>query len=104
MVNPFQKLNSLRLIWFYEFLGVIDKLKKKSKSVGENWISCYKINGSENDFMKKLYDHGTLFWCCKIQGTNETRLIFWAYVSVIVTNNVEQHGAQVVGRQQLWSF
>jgi hypothetical protein len=39
-----------------------------------------------------------------IQGTNETRLIFGAYVSVIVTNNVEQHGAQVVGIQQLWSF
>jgi hypothetical protein len=102
MVNPFQKLNSLRLIWFYEFLGVIDI--KKSKSVGENWISCYKINGSEDDFMKKLYDHGTLIWCHMIQGTNETRLIFWAYVSVIVSNNVEQHGAQVVGRQQLWSF
>jgi hypothetical protein len=73
-------------------------------SVGENWISCYKINGSENDFMKQLYVRGTLFWCCMIQGTNQTRLIFWAYVSVIVTNNVEQHGAQVVGRQQLWSF
>jgi hypothetical protein len=27
--------------------------------------------GSGNDFVKNLYDHGILFWYCKIQGTNE---------------------------------
>ncbi len=26
--------------------------------VGENWIPCFKINGSVNDFMGNLYDHG----------------------------------------------
>jgi hypothetical protein len=33
--------------------------------IGEDWISCYKINESENDFMKKnkkLYDYEFLFW------------------------------------------
>jgi len=26
--------------------------------VGENWIPCFKINGSGNDFTGNLYDHG----------------------------------------------
>jgi hypothetical protein len=31
-------------------------------SVGENWIPCFKINGSGNDFMGNLYDHGLPFF------------------------------------------
>jgi hypothetical protein len=26
--------------------------------IGEDYISCHKINGSENDFIKNLYEHG----------------------------------------------
>jgi hypothetical protein len=46
-------------------------------SVGEDWISCYKINESENDFMQNLNHCGILFWCCKIQWTNENIWTFW---------------------------
>jgi hypothetical protein len=51
-------------------------------SIGEDWISYYEI--SEN-----LYDHGMLFWYCKIQGTYENRLIFWTSVRLIIADNVE---------------
>ncbi len=53
--------------------------------IGEDWISCYKINESENDFMKKnkkLYDYEFLFWYCKTQRTNENILIFQPYVGL----------------------
>jgi hypothetical protein len=42
----------------------------------EDWISWFKSNGSGNDFMEKLYTHVILFWCHKIQGTNQKILIF----------------------------
>jgi len=29
-------------------------------SIGEDWISCYRINGSGNDFMENLYAHGII--------------------------------------------
>jgi len=45
-------------------------------SIVEDWISCFKLNGSGNDFMEKLYIHVILFWYHKIQGTNENILIF----------------------------
>jgi hypothetical protein len=41
------------------------------------------INGNENDFMKKLYDHGILFWYHRIQGANENILI-WSYVNLLL--------------------
>ncbi len=44
---------------------------------------------SGNDFMENLYDYGTLFWYCRIQGTNENILILWPYASLIVIDNVE---------------
>jgi hypothetical protein len=47
-------------------------------SIGEDWVSHLKINGSGNGFMENMYDHGFLFIYCMIQGTNKK--IFWPYV------------------------
>jgi hypothetical protein len=30
-------------------------------SIGKDWIFCFKINGSESDFLENLYDHGICF-------------------------------------------
>jgi hypothetical protein len=60
-------------------------------SIGEDWISYYEIN-------ENLYEHGILFWYCKIQGTNENRLIFWTYVRLVIADNVEpKFGMQSIG-------
>jgi hypothetical protein len=32
-------------------------------SIGEDWISCSKINESDNDFMDNLYDYGLPMSC-----------------------------------------
>jgi hypothetical protein len=40
-------------------------------SIGEDWVSHFKINGSGNGFMENLYDHEFLFIYCMIQGTNK---------------------------------
>jgi hypothetical protein len=42
---------------------------------------------------KKNYDHGIIFWFCKIQGTNEYVLKFQSYINLIVIETVEQHKA-----------
>jgi hypothetical protein len=51
------------------------------------------INGSGNDFMENLYDHGILFWYCRNQGTNEYILIFQphmlVWLSLVVQSSVE---------------
>jgi hypothetical protein len=75
--------------------GVIDALFLKMFSIGEDQISCFRINWRGNDFMKNLYDHKILFWYCKIQGKK------WKYISIstlcqlIIIGNVEQCRAQV---------
>lgn len=54
------------------------------------------MNGGINNFMENLYDHWILFWYCRFIKTNENISIFQPYVRLIVTNNVEQWGAQVL--------
>jgi hypothetical protein len=64
----------------------------------EDWFSCFRINGSENDFIKHLYDWRILFWCCNSQeiliylnGVLNI-LILWPYVnwlSLILWSNLD---------------
>ncbi len=38
---------------------------------------CNKTNGSENDFMQNIYGpNEVLFWCRRLQGTNDNILVF----------------------------
>jgi len=51
----------------------------------EDWISCYKINETENDFMKKKKSYMTMkfFWdIVRLKRTNENILIFQPYVGL----------------------
>jgi len=57
---------SLRLIWFDDFLYVIDTHIFYMFSMGEDWNSYYRINESENDFMENLCGQRIVFWYCKI--------------------------------------
>jgi hypothetical protein len=45
-------------------------------SIGDNSISSYKVNGSGNVFVKNLYGHEILIWCCRLQGEINNILIF----------------------------
>ncbi len=54
------------------------------------------MNGGIYDFMENLYDHWILFWYCRFIKTNENISIFQRYVRLIVANNVEEWGAQVL--------
>jgi hypothetical protein len=45
-------------------------------SIGDDSISSYKINGSGNDFVEKLYGHEILIWYCKLQRKIDNILIF----------------------------
>jgi hypothetical protein len=54
------------------------------------------MNGGINDLTENLYDHWILFWYCKFIFKNENMSIFQPYVKLIITNNVEQWGAQVL--------
>jgi hypothetical protein len=49
--------------------------------IGEDWISQYRINWSENDYMENQDNHEILFWYCKIQKINENILTFQPYVN-----------------------
>jgi hypothetical protein len=44
------------------------------------------INGSENYSIQNQYNHGILFWHCKIEGRNENISIFWVYVNSLLGN------------------
>ncbi len=61
----------LKLIWFHEFLSVINTQIYLMFSICENKISCCKNNENENDFMENIYDPRILFWFSRIQGKNE---------------------------------
>ncbi len=43
-------------------------------------IEFHKINGSENDFLENLHDHGIII-CFEIEGRNENILIIWDTIS-----------------------
>jgi hypothetical protein len=77
----------LKLMWFYAFFDATNTQLFLMFSISEDWISSYRINGSENDSMKNLYNHGILFWYCWIEGTNEKILIYQPYVSLIVLDS-----------------
>jgi hypothetical protein len=79
-VSPLQT-SFLKLIQFHEFLGCNLYTTFLLFSIDEKRISCFRINESQNHFMKYLSEHKILFWNCKIQGTNENTLIFYPYVS-----------------------
>jgi hypothetical protein len=36
-------------------------------SIGKHWVSCFRINGSESDFLENLYDHGICFGVAKFK-------------------------------------
>jgi len=36
-------------------------------SIGEDWISFFKINESENNFIKNLYHHGLFFYIIRFK-------------------------------------
>ncbi len=60
--------SSLRLIWFHEFLGVVDTPKKINVLNSEKLNSFSKINASGNEFYQKItWFSGILFWYCKIE-------------------------------------
>jgi len=67
----------------------------KMFSIGEKWILCYIISGSENYFLKNLYDYGI---CFDIVGFKEQWIItiLWPCVNLIIIGSEEQCKAQVV--------
>lgn len=69
------------MIWFYEFLGCNLYTIFLLFSIDKKWISCFRINESQNHFMKNLYEHKNLFWNCKISRNKWKYLIFKPYVS-----------------------
>jgi hypothetical protein len=56
-------------------------------SIGEDWLSHLKINGSGNGFMEDLYDHGFLIIYCMIQGTKKINWSYVAWLSLIVRSS-----------------
>jgi hypothetical protein len=79
----------LKLIWFNEFLGVINT--QILKNVFNRWRlnSCYRINESENELMENVFDHQICYDIVKIQGMNENMLICQPHVSLILFNSAQ---------------
>jgi hypothetical protein len=50
-------------------------------SIGEDWISCFRINWRGNDFMKFFYDHTLFFDIVRSKEKNENILVFQPYVN-----------------------
>jgi hypothetical protein len=53
------------------FHGLVDAQYFLMLQIGEDWISHYRINWSESDFMENQDNHEILFWYCKIHKINE---------------------------------
>jgi hypothetical protein len=63
---------------FMDFLVYLMHFSKKMFWIVEDWISNYKIDGSENDFIEKKINVVKLYFdIVRFKEINQNILIFW---------------------------